>query len=325
MGEAQNPGPRSRASNRDHALRGMQRPDDTTPKGGPRRLEVASWTQTADDGFREKGNWRSPDEFAPGNWHQTAHGGTTSSPRDSGGKVAERQPDSCAHAQNSSIPAPSNEIARVAHLAYDDPSLPPPHSQGSSTALTATTITGFQTPCQPHADYLHADPREPVDATLRTNAHTGTADTPLRTPPRDLLTLRTLLAGQLVSTSPQLFCLRPSTPHEWNGRTLKRDDRRRRETAAASTETRLTEELASATWRRKLEELDSFDLVETLPTRCPQRHIPKSFQGPFRSVLIDMVSQAGDWENQRTRGETLSLCAKSRTTSARWRGEKQKT
>ena len=83
----------------------------------------------------------------------------------------------------STIPAQSVEIARVAHLAYDDL----PHSQCTSTALTATAgdtipptaITRSQTPL-PTARPLHAR-------------------TLLRTPPRDHWTpttpLRTLAAG----------------------------------------------------------------------------------------------------------------------------------
>ena len=102
---------------------------------------------------------------------------------------------------------------------------------------------------------------------------------------------------------PQQICPQPSTPRRWS------DDQRWRVDTATSP----SEELASATWRRRLEELDSFDPVETLTASVPtQRHIPKSFQWPFRSILMDMLSlinkaqQTGDWKTSE-RAEKLFL------------------
>ena len=89
--------------------------------------------------------------------------------------------------KKSSIPAPSIEIARVAHLAHAHP----PDSQCTSTDLTATaedtipptSITRSQTSCQPQPAYVHADPCGPVNATLCLDVHASITDTPLRTPP----------------------------------------------------------------------------------------------------------------------------------------------
>ena len=75
VGEALNPGPTTPppppshthtqhgASDRDNALRGMQRRGDSTPEGlsgGPRWMEMASWTQTSIDGVWEKGHLAEP-------------------------------------------------------------------------------------------------------------------------------------------------------------------------------------------------------------------------------------------------------------------------
>ena len=69
------------------------------------------------------------------------------------------QSASLTHVEKSPIPAPSIEIARVAHFANDDS----PHSECTST------------------DQMHADPRVPV-------VHAAITDTPLRTPPCALWT-----------------------------------------------------------------------------------------------------------------------------------------
>ena len=215
--------------------------------------------------------------------------------------------------EKSSIPAPSIEIAN------DDP----PHSQCTSTALTATAedtipptaISGSQTSCQPHSVHKHADPCEPVDPTLRTDVHAAITDTPLRTPPCDSWTpptpLRTPPSGQPTATQPQRICTQ--TPHasqaEWpvaEERQLERESSH----GVEADDMRLGEGLSRATWGRRLEKLDPIDLIKALTITVPtQRHIPKSFQGPFRAILMDMLSmaqQTGDWRT-RERAEKLLL------------------
>ena len=76
---------------------------------------------------------------------------------------------------------------------------------------------------------------------------------------------------------------------------------------------RLGEEITRATWRRKLEAKDPIDLTKALSITVPtQRHIPKSFQAPFRAIFMDLLSmintaqQSGDWTS-RERAEKLLL------------------
>ena len=52
----------------------------------------------------------------------------------------------------------------------------------------------------------------------------------------------------------------------------------------------LGKEITRATWRRKLEALDPIDLTKALSITVPtQRHIPKSFQEPFRAILMELL------------------------------------
>ena len=69
----------------------------------------------------------------------------------------------------------------------------------------------------------------------------------------------------------------------------------------------LGEEFTRALWRRRPEELDPIDLIKTLTITVPtQRHIPKSFQGPFRAIRMDLLSmintaqQTGGWRTWET-------------------------
>ena len=75
---------------------------------------------------------------------------------------------------------------------------------------------------------------------------------------------------------------------------------------------RLGEEFTRAAWRRRL--LDPIDLTKALSMTVPtQRHIPKSFQGPFRAILMDLLSmintaqQTGDWTTRERAGKLLLL------------------
>ena len=180
--------------------------------------------------------------------------------------------------EKSSIPAPSIEIARVAHFANVDP----PHSQCTSTALTATAddtipptaITGSQTHCLPQLAVLHADPSGLVDATMCSDVHSVVTDTPLRTPPCTPRTpptpLRTPPSGQPTATQPQQFC--PQTPHasqsEWPD-TEERQSERESSRGIEADDMRLGEEITRATWRRKLEALDPIDLTKALSITVP--------------------------------------------------------
>ena len=123
--------------------------------------------------------------------------------------------------------------------------------------IPSTVITGSQISCQPHSDFMHADPREPVDATLRTDVHAATTDTPLRTPPCAPWTpptpVRTPPSGQLTATQPQ----QPHASQAERPDTEERQLERESSHGVEADDMRLGEELTRATWRRRLEELVS--------------------------------------------------------------------
>ena len=119
---------------------------------------------------------------------------------------------------------------------------------------------------------------------------------------------------ELTASQPHQFC--PQTPRasltEWPN-TEERQPEQASSRGIEADDMRLGEELTRAACRRRLEELDPIDLTKALAITVPtQRHTTKSFQGPFRAILMDLLSmintaqQTGDWTT-RERAEKLLL------------------